>query len=227
MAIARTPEEEQAVRDNLVSICAKVFLRDGYSKVTMKSLSDEAGCTTGKFYSNFAGKPEILSILVEKLTRVNYEEGRKLMEEDDPSMMQIIYFFVLEFEICHVNDKIRELFYYAYEDSDALRTVAEYLAGPLKAALTDNYGKKLTDTQLTWISAMNVHILRASIMADQQGYAEEEIPQMMLMIGMILDSCGITGKDAEEIKKRLTKSQPKFRDATYNLIIHILQSRLA
>ena len=58
MAIARTPEEEQAVRDNLVSICAKVFLRDGYSKVTMKSLSDEAGCTTGKFYSNFAGKPD-------------------------------------------------------------------------------------------------------------------------------------------------------------------------
>ena len=142
-------------------------------------------------------------------------------------MMQIIYFFVLEFEICHVNDKIRELFYYAYEDSDALRTVAEYLAAPLKAALTDNYGKKLTDTQLTWISAMNVHILRASIMADQQGYAEEELPQLMLMIGMILDSCGITGKDAEEIKNRLTKSQPKFREATYNLIIHILQSRLA
>ena len=43
MAIARTPEEEQAVKDSLISICAEVFLRDGYSNVTMKSLSEEAG----------------------------------------------------------------------------------------------------------------------------------------------------------------------------------------
>ena len=79
MAIARTPEEEQAVKDSLISICAEVFLRDGYSNVTMKSLSEEAGCTTGKFYSNFTGKPEILRILIGKLVRMNYKEAAKLM----------------------------------------------------------------------------------------------------------------------------------------------------
>ena len=88
MAIARTPEEEQVVRDNLIATCAKVFLRDGYSKVTMKSLADEAGCTTGKFYSNFAGKPEILRVLMEKLTRTTYNETMKLLAKESDTPME-------------------------------------------------------------------------------------------------------------------------------------------
>ena len=127
MAITRTPEEEQVVRDNLIATCAKVFLRDGYSKVTMKSLADEAGCTTGKFYSNFAGKPEILRVLIEKLTRTAYRETLNLLSEPgDNQMEKLMLFFVMEYEICHINEKIRELFHFAYEDSEALAAVADF-----------------------------------------------------------------------------------------------------
>ena len=225
MAIARTPEEEQAVKDSLIAICAEVFLRDGYSNVTMKSLSEEAGCTTGKFYSNFTGKPEILRILIGKLIRMNYREAAKLMVPEDAPMMQMIYFFLLEYEICHVNDKLCELFYYAYEDSDGIREVAEQMKPELGRLLEESYGKKEEDGVLMAKSAMNFNILRSIIVGERSGYGfGSEQQQIMTLADTIMASTGIDGKNAEKIRKQIEKQMPEFRDATYNLIIRILQN---
>ncbi|MBR4812427.1 MAG: TetR/AcrR family transcriptional regulator [Lachnospiraceae bacterium] len=225
MAIARTPEEEQAVKDSLISICAEVFLRDGYSNVTMKSLSEEAGCTTGKFYSNFTGKPEILRILIGKLVRMNYKEAAKLMTPEDAPMMQMIYFFLLEYEICHVNEKLCELFYYAYEDSDGIREVAELMKPELGRLLKESYGKKEEDGVLMAKSAMNFNILRSIIVGERIGYGfGDEQQQIMTLADTIMASTGIDGKNAEKIRAQIEKQMPAFRDATYNLIIRILQN---
>ncbi|MBP5463077.1 MAG: TetR/AcrR family transcriptional regulator [Lachnospiraceae bacterium] len=225
MAIARTPEEEQAVRDSLIAVCAKMFLRDGYSNVTMKSLSEAAGCTTGKFYSNFTGKPEILRILIGKLVRMNYKEAAKLMVPDDVPMMQMIYFFLLEYEICHVNDKLCELFYYAYEDSDGVRAVAEQMKDELGRLLEESYGKKEADGVLLAKSAMNFNILRSIIVGERSGYGfGNEQQQLLTLADTIMASTGITGKDAEKIRTQIEAQFAEFRDATYNLIIQILQN---
>jgi len=227
MAIARTPEEEQVVRDNLIATCAKVFLRDGYSKVTMKSLSDEAGCTTGKFYSNFAGKPEILRILIEKLVRTNYRETIRLLAEDgDTPMEKLILFFVTQYEICHVNDKIRELFHFAYEDSEALRAVADFFKDDLGTALEQTYGRKETEKELLWKSVMGFCAVRGIIMGEFMGFGYDEEEQMKRMLDQLLYIYGIGGKDAEKLMKRVERCKPALREATYNLIIYILQTKL-
>lgn len=227
MAIARTPEEEQAVKDSLISICAEVFLRDGYSNVTMKSLSEEAGCTTGKFYSNFTGKPEILRILIGKLVRMNYKEAAKLMTPEDAPMMQMIYFFLLEYEICHVNDKLCELFYYAYEDSACVKDIAEQMKEKLGTLLAESYGTKESDEVLMAKSAMNFNILRSIIVGERNGYGfGDEKKQIMTLADTIMASTGIDGKNAAKVRAQIEKQMPAFRDATYNLIIRILQKGL-
>ncbi|MBO4626556.1 MAG: TetR/AcrR family transcriptional regulator [Lachnospiraceae bacterium] len=227
MAIARTPEEEQVVRDNLIATCAKVFLRDGYSKVTMKSLADEAGCTTGKFYSNFAGKPEILRVLMEKLTRTTYNETMKLLaEEGDTPMEKLMLFFVTQYEICHVNEKIRELFHFAYEDSEALSAVADFFKEDLRTALEQTYGKKMDEQTLVTITTMGFCAMRGIIMSEYKGYAYEENQQIAYMMDLILYIYGIQGKDAEALYARIEKAKPQLREATYNLIIYILQTKL-
>ena len=227
MAIARTPEEEQAVKDSLISICAEVFFRDGYSSATMKSLSEEAGCTTGKFYSNFTGKPEILRILIGKLVNLNYREAAKLMTPEDAPIMQMIYFFLLEYEICHVNDKLCELFYYAYEDSDGVRAVAEQMKPEFGRLLVESYGKKEEDGVLMAKSAMNFNILRSIIVGERSGYGfGNEQQQIAVLTDILLASIGIDGKNADKIRKQIEKQAPAFRDATYNLIIRILQNGL-
>ena len=227
MAIARTPEEEQVVRDNLIATCAKVFLRDGYSKVTMKSLADEAGCTTGKFYSNFAGKPEILRVLIEKLTRTTYRETLNLLSEPgDNQMEKLMLFFVMEYEICHINEQIRELFHFAYEDSEALAAVADFFKADLAEALEKTYGRVVDDQKLTMITTMGFCAFRGIIMSEYKGYAYDENTQIAYMMELILHIYEISGKDAEALVARIERCKPQLREATYNLIIHILQTKL-
>ena len=207
MAIARTPEEEQVVRDNLIATCAKVFLRDGYSKVTMKSLADEAGCTTGKFYSNFAGKPEILRVLIEKLTRTTYRETLNLLSEPGDNQME-------------------KLFHFAYEDSEALAAVADFFKADLAEALEKTYGRVVDDQKLTMITTMGFCAFRGIIMSEYKGYAYDENTQIAYMMELILHIYEISGKDAEALVARIERCKPQLREATYNLIIHILQTKL-
>lgn len=226
MAIARTPEQEQIVKDNLTAICAEVFFRDGYSKVTMKSLADEAGCTTGKFYSNFSGKPEILNIVIEKLVRSNYLAVDKMLKKGDTATIKIMLLFVLQYEICRVNEKIGELFYYGYEDTEAVLSVAGWLKEELAAALTADYGRKEADNDLLFRSMMCLKNFHAIIIRERKGFGYDEDRQLKDMMNMLLDACGIAGKDADAIRTRVEKERETLRDTTYNVIINILQTRL-
>ena len=46
----------------------------------------------------------------------------------------------------------------------------------------------------------------------------------MTLADTIMASTGIDGKNAEKIRAQIEKQMPAFRDATYNLIIRILQN---
>ena len=227
MAIARTPEEEQAVRDNLIAVCASVFLRDGYSKSTMKSLSDEAGCTTGKFYSNFSGKPEILSVLMEKFERTNYREAVRLLgAENDSEINKIVLFFVMQYEICHVNDKIRELFYYTYEDTETIISISKNFVPLLDKALSEEYGRKESEQMLMIRSVMAFGIIRSILIGEHRGFGYAEQGQMDAMLQMICHAFDINDKDAKKLFDRVEAAKPAIREATYNMIIYMLQTKL-
>ena len=74
-------------------------------------------------------------------------------------------------------------------------------------------------------SAMNFNILRSIIVGERIGYGfGDEQQQIMTLADTIMASTGIDGKNAEKIRKQIEKQMPEFRDATYNLIIRILQN---
>lgn len=227
MAIARTPEEEQAVKDDLISVCATIFFRDGYANTTMKALSDEAGCTTGKFYSNFTGKPEMLRLLVEKLVHVNYDEAGKLAKDADAPLMQLIYFYTLGYEICRLNEKIREVYYYAYEDSNTLQDIAGQMTGDIGDILK-KYGKNETENETLTRSTMCFSILRSLIVGDVYGFGlEDEKQQLLYLIDTILAALSINGEDAEKARTDVLDNIGKLHEASYNLIIRVLQFGLS
>ena len=63
-------------------------------------------------------------------------------------------------------------------------------------------------------------------MSEYKGYAYEENQQIAYMMDLILYIYGIQGKDAEALYARIEKAKPQLREATYNLIIYILQTKL-
>jgi AcrR family transcriptional regulator len=57
-----------APRDAVVEAAAKVFLREGFQRASVRRIAAEAGMTTGAIYSSFEGKAHLfLAVLEEKL----------------------------------------------------------------------------------------------------------------------------------------------------------------
>ena len=145
---------------------------------------------------------------------------------DDTPMEKLMLFFVTQYEICHVNEKIRELFHFAYEDSEALSAVADFFKEDLRTALEQTYGKKMDDQKLLTVTTMGFCAMRGIIMSEYKGYAYEENEQIAYMLDLILYIYGIRGKDADALYARIEEAKPMLREATYNLIIYILQTKL-
>ena len=80
MARQRTPEAERKTKEALFLAGARAFLRDGYEATSMKSLAEEAGCTTGKYYCYYSGKPELLKELLTVLFEKNRREAQRFAE---------------------------------------------------------------------------------------------------------------------------------------------------
>jgi AcrR family transcriptional regulator len=59
---------ESTPRQAVVDAAAKVFLRDGFQRASVRRIASEAGMTTGAVYSSFEGKADLfLAVLEEKL----------------------------------------------------------------------------------------------------------------------------------------------------------------
>lgn len=60
------PRGGEDVRDQLLEAAARLFMRVGYDRTSLRDIASEAGFTTGAIYSNFQGKPDLLLTLFER-----------------------------------------------------------------------------------------------------------------------------------------------------------------
>lgn len=90
MANCRTPEQELLAREELLAACTRVFLTEGFEQATMKRLAEEAHCSTGRFYSNFTGKHDILRCLWSKLCPMAQTAVQPLAENGEPLLSGLL-----------------------------------------------------------------------------------------------------------------------------------------
>jgi AcrR family transcriptional regulator len=79
-------------RDDVLAAAHQLFLKEGYDRVSVRRIAEAANLTTGAIYSHFAGKADMLGILVRELWESL--EGcmeRRLMESTAPSRMRRIF----------------------------------------------------------------------------------------------------------------------------------------
>ena len=75
----------------------------------------------------------------------------------------------------------------------------------------------MDDQKLLTVTTMGFCAMRGIIMSEYKGYAYEENEQIAYMMDLILYIYGIQG---------IEEAKPMLREATYNLIIYILQTKL-
>ena len=71
----------QVTREKLLKAAIKLVNRDGMKQLTVRSICDEAGLSTGSFYNLFSGKEDLISYYL-KYAFVPYRE--KALEESEP-----------------------------------------------------------------------------------------------------------------------------------------------
>lgn len=73
----RKAEQVQSARVGILVAAARVFLRDGYQKATMRGIAKEAGYTASSLYTYFRSKQDLFGALEEGLkerSRATYSE---------------------------------------------------------------------------------------------------------------------------------------------------------
>lgn len=213
MSKARTPEQEQETREALFLVSARAFLRDGYEATSMKMLAAEAGCTTGKFYSNFSGKQEILSELLSVLFEKNYEEAVKLSAKKDS------FFGALAFlDMILQGGALYENLLGIYREGLALhetRAVAEAYLAKLLGASEDAREAKL-----------RIRVAVGTIPDYLKQCSEWEYEALeKLYLTMLGTMLGRSEEEAAMYAELLIKDARPVREKAYDGIVKLLQGR--
>ena len=123
MSRKKTPEAEERTREELLAVAIRVFLRDGYEASSMKTIADEADCTTGKLYCNYSKKEDFLCAFAKKLVKVGYEVTENLVQDGDHPLMPYYFTVAMAIETCLINRNFQELYYVGYSGTDSAKTL--------------------------------------------------------------------------------------------------------
>jgi AcrR family transcriptional regulator len=74
-------EQQAETRDRLLDAAAALFAEHGFSGTSVASIAKRAGVTTGAIYSNFAGKDDLFTAVVERHMKRQAGAYRELYSE--------------------------------------------------------------------------------------------------------------------------------------------------
>jgi AcrR family transcriptional regulator len=74
-------EQVERNRELLVDAARRVFLARGYAGATLEAIAEAAGFSKGVVYSQFAGKPDLFFVLLERRIAERAEENARLAAE--------------------------------------------------------------------------------------------------------------------------------------------------
>jgi AcrR family transcriptional regulator len=74
-------QASEATRSQLVEAASTLFVRDGYSSVSVRDIASTCGLTIGAIYSRFRNKADLLVAAIEERVRTDMEGDRRLHTE--------------------------------------------------------------------------------------------------------------------------------------------------
>lgn len=182
----RTVRDEQTVsetREQLLTAANRVFLREGYEDVSMKMLSDEANCTTGKFYSNNLGKPELLTFLGDRYCERNAEFSAPLLEKwndrklsgKEEEQLHFLYEMLTALEVCRLNPMAAELFETALTDAEIRPAVLKNIRKKLGTTIVEEQNVRY----LAFILFGGIETVKAEPEAEYKAVAKPFLKNLM------------------------------------------------
>lgn len=207
-----TPEEEKKIREKLFAVSARAFLRDGYEATSMKSLAEEAGCTTGKFYGYYPGKQALLIRLLETLFGKNRKEAERLAAKKSDRSYGVAAYLYMILEGCALHENLAEICREGLLQAEAKAATAAMIGELYGAETLSGMEKLRTDAM---VSMLPDCIAAPGEWTEDAG--KEEILTLLLTV---------LGEDAAAAKAcagAVLKDAPHIRERAYDALVKLLE----
>jgi AcrR family transcriptional regulator len=106
-----TPEAREAFRNELISIARQVFLTEGYTAVTIRRITAEAGVTPMTFYWYFDNKDALLTVIWNEILQESAQHCQRQADGQTEVLDRIATYFVtfIDYWLAH-RDYFRFIF---------------------------------------------------------------------------------------------------------------------
>lgn len=103
-----------ALRNQILSTCIRLFLKQGYHNTTVKQIAAESGCATGSFQNLFKSKENVLAELVELMFSSQFKSAKTFAGRDLPPEYTYALETSIQLAITETDENLRDIYIEAY-----------------------------------------------------------------------------------------------------------------
>lgn len=222
MANCRTPEQELSAREELLAACTRVFVTEGFEQATMKRLAEEAHCSTGRFYSNFSGKYDILRFLWGKLCPMAQAAVRPLLGESESPALSGLLLCGLVLEAGGLNAPLRELLCCGLSHPDIVQDTVSFAQPILQGKAAG--GQKACEEEQRYRTVLALGMLHSQLLW-QPGFRDNAFWEESWFYEGLLRLYRTPEADIRALLEAVAERKAAVREAAYQWLIQILGCR--
>lgn len=196
-----TPQAREAFRNELISIARQVFLTEGYTAVTIRRITAEAGVTPMTFYWYFDNKDALLTVIWNEILQESAQHCQRQAETHKEDIDRVAAYFVafIDYWLAH-RDYFRFIFLNESPHVDFVSLRTHLFTQPGVTQHFDNYrglalplfdGRPDADEQADRLRILSMYkafgFLHIAI--GVYGYGEDEACQQRDMVESELRHC--------------------------------------
>lgn len=156
----------------IIRVATRMFLEKGYSKTTIKAISDELGMSTGNLTFYFPTKEYLLSVLVEMLIDFQWEKFKQETNEGVNLVLAICFELTSMAAACERDANIKDFYLSAYKSEITLDMIRKNDTRRAKAVFKE-YCPDWTDEQFSEAEMLVSGIEYATLMTTESSASLE------------------------------------------------------
>jgi len=129
-------QRRQEMRDRILKASAFLFNERGYSRTTMRQISQRAGVLTGSLYNVFPGKEDILKTMIDMSYDSALKQYERHFDARDDLLVALAFPLALEFYSANKNKRAAEILHEAHSTWTVVNSMAdrtmEWVAGRME-----------------------------------------------------------------------------------------------
>lgn len=128
-----------ALKNQILSSCAGLFLKQGFHATTIKQIATEVGCSVSSVQNLFKSKDAMLVALVDIMFSGQFDSARSAIDSALPPSYIYAIETAIQLTLVETNENLRELYIEAYAHPDIVEMIYQKTAVELYGIFGDRF----------------------------------------------------------------------------------------